>query len=144
MDIPLEIAFHNMVSPPGIEDEIREHVAKLERRYNHLIGCRVAVESLHKQHHTGDLYEVHIELRVPGREIVVSREPHHATERHASPQLRTALHEAFKAAASRLTEFKALQRGFVKTHEASAPGRVSEFLTGEDTAAVGEGAEEER
>jgi hypothetical protein len=134
MDIPLEIAFHNMAPPPGIEAEIGEHVAKLERRYSHLIGCRVSVEALRKPQR---IYEVHIELRVPGREIVVSREPHHGTERHASPRLRTALREAFKAAAGCLTEFKALQRGFVKTHEAPAPGQVEDreddiVLAGED------------
>lgn len=123
MDIPLEIAFHNMAPPLSIEGAIRDHVAKLERRYSHLVGCRVAVEALHKPRRT---YEVHIELRVPGREIVVNREPHHGPERHASPRLRTALREAFKAAASCLTEFKAVQRGFVKAHETPASDGVED------------------
>jgi len=46
-------------------------VEKLDRMYNHLIGCRVSVENLHRQHRTGNVYEVHIELRVPGEDVVV-------------------------------------------------------------------------
>ena len=81
MDTPVEIVFHNMPSSPAVEAEIRDRVEKLDRMYNHLIGCRVSVEQLHRQHRTGNVYEVHIELRVPGEDVVVSREPHHARER---------------------------------------------------------------
>ena len=70
--------------------------------YNHLIGCRVSVEHLHRQHRTGNVYEVHIELRVPGEDVVVSREPHHARERYSDPDVNVALRDAFKTAERRL------------------------------------------
>jgi Ferrochelatase len=38
------------------EDQIRDCVEKLERHFGHLIGCRAAVELLHRQHKTGNLY----------------------------------------------------------------------------------------
>ncbi|MBV9063146.1 MAG: HPF/RaiA family ribosome-associated protein, partial [Alphaproteobacteria bacterium] len=77
MDVPLEITFHNLKPSAEIESLIREHVDRLEKLYPHLIGCRVSVEMLHRQHRSGNIPEVHIALRVPGREVAVSREPHH-------------------------------------------------------------------
>ena len=40
MDIPVEIVFHNMPSKATVETEIRNRVDKLDRLYEHLIGCR--------------------------------------------------------------------------------------------------------
>ena len=109
MDRPLEIGFHNMDHSPSLEAEIRERVEKLERRYTHLIGCRVTVEGLHNQHRTGNIREVHISLSVPGRELVVSHEPHRVRERHAKPDLRSSLRDAFHAAERQLETYKSLQ-----------------------------------
>ncbi|MBV9062326.1 MAG: ribosome-associated translation inhibitor RaiA [Alphaproteobacteria bacterium] len=115
MDVPLEITFHNLKPSAEIESLIREHVGRLEKLYPHLIGCRVSVEMLHRQHRSGNIPEVHIALRVPGREVAVSREPHHAKERHAAPNVHTSIKDAFRAAEKRLKDFKQQQYGAVKT-----------------------------
>lgn len=117
MDIPVEIVFHNMSSSSTIESEIRERVDKLDRMYEHVIGCRVSVELLHRRHKTGNLYDVHIDLRVPGNEIAISREPHRAREKFANPDLGVALRDSFRAAERRLIDFKRRQHGEVKLHE---------------------------
>ena len=98
MQVPLEISFHNMDASPAVESEIRERVAKLDKLYPRLVGCRVSVELLHRQHRTGNVFDVHIELRVPGAELVVSREPHRAKERYANPDVRTSLRELVQRA----------------------------------------------
>jgi hypothetical protein len=41
MDKPLEIAFHGVEASEQVEDQIRERMEKLERRFGHLTGCRV-------------------------------------------------------------------------------------------------------
>ncbi|MCQ8278132.1 HPF/RaiA family ribosome-associated protein [Acetobacteraceae bacterium KSS8] len=110
MDRPLEIAFHNLQRSESLEAEIRAQVEKLEARYGRLIGCRVSVEALHQQHQTGNSYEVHITFSVPGQDIVISHEPHHAKERRAHPDVRSATKEAFKAAERRLESFKSQKR----------------------------------
>jgi cold shock CspA family protein/ribosome-associated translation inhibitor RaiA len=132
MDVPVEIVFHNMPSSPRIEDEIRDRVGKLDRLYEHLTGCRVSVEQLHRRHRTGNLFDVHIDLRVPGDEIVVSREPHRAREKFADPDLGIALRNAFRAAERRLLDYKRRQRGEVKLHEPFFGGQVSQLYPGED------------
>jgi cold shock CspA family protein/ribosome-associated translation inhibitor RaiA len=142
MQSPLEIAFHNLPSSEWIEQAIREHVGKLEKIYPRLVGCRVSVEGLHKQHRTGNIYEVHIDLRLPGGALAVSREPHHAKEKYAHPDLRRSLRDAFAAAERRLKEYKARQAGEVQVHEAMIQGQVAMvapeddhgfILTGEGT-----------
>jgi ribosome-associated translation inhibitor RaiA len=115
MDTPLEIAFHNLSPSLALEQDIRKRVAKLERLYPRLAGCRVAIEAPHKQHRTGNIYEAHIEMHVPGGKLVVSREPHRPRQRHAKPDAYASVREAFKAAEAQLKAFKDLQRGDVKT-----------------------------
>ena len=134
MDIPVEIVFHNMPSKPAVETEIRNRIAKLDRLYEHLTGCRVSVEQLHRRHHTGNLYDVHIDLRVPGDELVVTREPHRAREKFADPDsdLGIALRNAFKAAERRLLDYKRRQCGEVKVHAEAFAGQVSQLNPEED------------
>ncbi|WP_428390558.1 HPF/RaiA family ribosome-associated protein [Lichenicoccus sp.] len=133
MDRPLEIAFHNLQASQSLEAEIRERVARLEQRYKHLIGCRVTVEALHQQHQTGNTYEVHIVLSLPGRDLAVSHEPHHARERYAKPDIRTTVRDAFKAAERQLESFKGLQRVDASGPSGSAlAGQVAQLIPGED------------
>jgi cold shock CspA family protein/ribosome-associated translation inhibitor RaiA len=133
MDRPIDIAFHNMHHSPSLEQEIRQRIEKLEQRYTHLIGCRVTVEALHNQHRTGNIHEVHIVLSVPGRDLVVSREPHHAKERYARPDVRSSVRDAFQAAERQLESYKTIQRADTSGPNGSAlTGQVAQLLPGED------------
>lgn len=133
MDRPLEIAFHNLDSSPWVETEIRQRVDRLAARYRHLNGCRVSVEKLHNQHRTGNLFEVHIVLSVPGRELAVSREPQKAKTRYANPDIRTSLRDAFAAAERQLEWFKGQLREDTSAPTASAiAGKVLLIEPGAD------------
>jgi cold shock CspA family protein/ribosome-associated translation inhibitor RaiA len=128
MEIPLEITFHDVPVSDEIEALIREHVTRLEKLYPRMVGCRVAIEMRHKQHRSGNVPEVHIDIRVPQREIVISREPHHVKDRRAAPDLHTTIRDAFKIAEKRLKEFKRQQNGDVKLKEAPLRGYISELI----------------
>ena len=101
----LKIVFHNMNPSAALEADITKRVAKLEKLYGRLISCRVSVEMPHRQHRSGNVPEVHVEISAPGGHIVVSHE-HHLTERHRKPTARNAIHDAFKTAEERLKAFK--------------------------------------
>lgn len=118
MDQPLEIAFHNLDPSPAIEAMIREHVDRLDKIAGRLVGCRVSVEGLHKQHQTGNLYECHISLSVPGSDLSVSHGPHRAKEKRAHPDVPSSIREAFAAAERQLVERKRQLR-----EDATAPER---------------------
>jgi len=132
MQEPLEIAFHQIEPTPELEADIRERADKLARLYDRLTHCRVSVEALHKQHRTGNLFEVHIDMLVPGGELVVSREPHKAKERYASPDVRTAVRDAFKAAERQLKEYKRQLNGEVKSEAPLLQAHVAELHPEED------------
>ena len=44
LQVPLEIAFHNIESSHWAEQEIRARVAELERLYDRLVSCRVRID----------------------------------------------------------------------------------------------------
>lgn len=107
MQVPVEIAFHNMPPVEWAEDEIRQRVAKLEKVYSRLTTCRVRVDQRARSS-TGSIPPVvRIELSVPGhKDIVVSHEPEHLQQKYQSPNLRNAINEAFRIAEDRLLAVK--------------------------------------
>jgi len=135
MESPLEIAFHNVQPSPTIEAELRKRVDKLEHRFGRLTGCRVSVEKLHNQHRTGNLFEVHVTLSVPGhgRDLAVSRPPQHARERFANPDIHVSIRDAFDAAERQIEAFKGRIRSDVMPPSASAlTGQVALIEPGVD------------
>lgn len=107
MQIPIEVAFHNIQSTPWAEEEIRSRVAKLERIYDRLTTCRVRVEQRARNATRSIPPVVRIELSVPGhKDIVVAHEPEHLQRKFQTPELRDAISEAFRVAEKRLLEFK--------------------------------------
>jgi len=133
MDRPLEIAFHGVDPSPSVEAEIREHVDRLDTRSGGLVGCRVSVEALHRQHQTGNVYEVHIVLSVRGRDLAVSREPQKAKERYARPDIHTAIRDAFKAAERQLLAYKEqLREDTTGPSAAAVTGQVTLIEPGQD------------
>ena len=121
MDSPLQITWRDIAPSPAIEADIREKAAKLELFYDHVVSCRVIVEAPHAHHHKGKLYRLHIEIRVPGREIHVNRDP---AEHHAHEDIYVAIRDAFDAARRQLQAHARLQRGDVKQHDPRHTARV--------------------
>ena len=121
MQVPLQISFRNMVSSPALEADIREKAGKLEEFYDGIISARVVVETPHRRHRQGKLFHVRIDLRVPGREMAVSREPagHHEYE-----DVYVAIRDAFDAARRQLEDYAREVRGGVKVHEPPSRGRL--------------------
>jgi len=66
-----EITFHNMRSSQTLRTEILKRIAKLEKFYGRLISAG-SIEARTKQHRTGNVYDVHIEMQAPGGHLVVA------------------------------------------------------------------------
>lgn len=128
MKLPLEITFRNMDPSEALATNIRARVEKLDLFYDRITGCRVVVEQDHKHHHQGNLYHVRISLTVPGRELVVSREP---AKQHAHEDAYVAVRDAFQAMRRQLEDYSRRQRGQEKHHEAPPSGRVSSLFPAE-------------
>jgi ribosomal subunit interface protein len=113
MDFPLDISFRNMDPSPAVETRIREKAEKLSRFFNRIIGCTVVVEAPHRHHHKGKLYSVHIDISVPGKDLVVDRAK---PLDHAHEDVYLAVRDAFKAAERQLEDHARRMRGDVKNH----------------------------
>ena len=113
MRLPLQVTFRNMDRSPALEVDIEDKTSKLDQFYDHIMSCRVVVEAGHKHHHKGNLFGVSIQLSVPGRDLVVSRNP---TEDQAHADAYVAVRDAFDAARRQLEDFARTRRGDVKNH----------------------------
>jgi ribosomal subunit interface protein len=109
MQMPLELEFKNMPPSAALERLIRNKVAKLERFYDRIIGCRVVVGAPHHHHHQGSQFHVHIRLIVPDSILVTS-------EDEGYEDAHIAVSNAFDAIRRQLEDYVRLQRGDVKAH----------------------------
>ena len=115
MQSPLNISFRNMDPSEAIETRVREKAEKLERLYDRIISCEVVVEAPHRNHQKGKLYDVRINLSVPGDDINVGRT---GPQNHAHEDVYVAIRDAFAAAGRQLEDHARKMRGDVKTHDA--------------------------
>jgi ribosome-associated translation inhibitor RaiA len=102
MQIPLQISLHGIEHSDALYNAIREKAEKLEHFYDRIVSCRVVLEvgGRHKRH--GRQFTAHIDLKVPGDEIAITREH--------DEELDIALRDAFDAARRRLEDYVREQR----------------------------------
>ncbi|HZN31319.1 MAG TPA: HPF/RaiA family ribosome-associated protein [Xanthobacteraceae bacterium] len=137
LQVPLEIAFHNLESSAWAEQEIRARVADLEKLYDRLTSCRVRIDQRAKDRSGTIPPVVHIELGIPGRsDLVVSHEPDHLLRKYRHPDLHKAINEAFRIAARQFADLKGQRDGRSKDahHDAGnqSLGQVAEITPEQD------------
>lgn len=120
MQIPVEITLRDIPQSDAVEARIREKVAKLERFHGRIMSCRVTVESPQHRKHQGRLYSVHIDIKVPGSELVVNRVQHE--------DVYVAMRDAFVAATRQLEDRNHIQKGQVKNHDVPQVARVVQMF----------------
>lgn len=128
MSIPTQITFRGLDSSDWIRDNIQEHADRLERFHHGIINCRVVIDAPNHRHHKGRLYQVAINIEIPGHDVAVNRE---SPENHAHEDIKVAIRDAFAAAARRLEDTVRERRSDVKTHEIEPHGRVTRLIAEE-------------
>ena len=107
MQVPVEIAFHNIEPADWARKSIQDHIERLERIYGRITTCRVRVDQRNRNARETIPPVVHIEIAVPGHpDLVVSHDPSFLQKRFQSPDLHNAINEAFRIAETRLSKFK--------------------------------------
>jgi cold shock CspA family protein/ribosome-associated translation inhibitor RaiA len=121
MKLALQVTFKNMKHSKWVEDLVGEHFDKLDELFDGIISCRVVIDIPHKHHRKGNLFQVRIDLTVPGEEIVVNTE---AGEHAAYEDIEVAVRDSFDSAKRLLEDYVSRKRGTVKTHHTNPHGRV--------------------
>jgi ribosomal subunit interface protein len=122
MQVPLQITVRDMPHSEALDARIRDKAAKLSEFDPNITSCRVTVEESRKHHRQGRHFQVVVDVRVPGKELVANRSH--------DEDVYVALRDAFDAMKRQVEENLRVKRGFVKTH-AAAPQAAPEVPQGE-------------
>ena len=99
-----------MEHSPAMDDRIRELTAKMEHFHPKITHVHVVVDELDRNKRNGNLFNVRVDVHVPGQEIVATR------QEHEDPYVAVA--DAFDVFTRQLEEHIRKVRGQVKHHEA--------------------------
>ncbi len=116
MELPLDITWRHIPASPIVTEHIRERVYKLQQFCDRIVGCRVVVDAPHRHHRHGRLYEVSVDVTVPGRQLVAHRSPQ---QDHAHEDVLVAVRDAFEAAERRLEDYVRERRDAERTPSGS-------------------------
>jgi len=103
MQLPLQVTFRHMEPSPALEARIRELASKLDGISHRITRCQVTVEAPHRHQQQGRLFEVRIDITLPGKEIAIRR-THAADPAHEDAYV--ALRDAFRTARRRILDYE--------------------------------------
>jgi hypothetical protein len=103
----LDIVFRGMAESPAVTAVVRRWAARLDRSCEYIRHCSVTIELPHRRQRSGGTFHVRIELAVPDRVIVASRDP---GLDHGHEDVYVALADAFRAARRQLANYASVRR----------------------------------
>jgi ribosomal subunit interface protein len=118
--LPVQITLRDIPPSPAVELHIRKRAEKLGRFYDRVNSCRVVVEWTQKNKHQGKLYNVKIDLTVPGKELVVTRK--------SDEDIYVAIRDSFDAIVRQLEEHARKRHGHIKTHQDVMHGHIARLV----------------
>ncbi|MDI6800451.1 MAG: HPF/RaiA family ribosome-associated protein [Thermodesulfovibrionales bacterium] len=118
-----QLQAHNIDLSEEIKKEIRSKAEKLKEFHERINRCRVVVDMPHRHSREGILYDVRIDMTVPGAEIVIKRQ--------ANEDLNVAIRDAFDVARRKLEDHARLLRGDIKYHEELPHASISALFLDE-------------
>lgn len=133
MQSPAQIQFKNMESSEALEAAINKWVDKLDRAYPTIMTCRVCVEAPSKKKIRGGLYHTRIDIKLPGKEVVVNRNP---DLHHSYSDVHVSIRDAFKSAQRQLEDVVKRSQEKVKSHELPAHGRILTLFPENDSGTI--------
>jgi ribosomal subunit interface protein len=123
MQSPVQVTFRDIQPSTAVSEHIERRAAKLETFFDGITKCHVVVEAPNHSHRHGAKYHVRIDLHVPGKELVVTRNPEERKE-----DLHAAVDDAFGDAERVLEEYAHQLRGAPRTHQRPPHGLVAKLF----------------
>jgi hypothetical protein len=98
----------------AVETRVRELADHLGVFSDRILSCRVVVDSPHRHHHLGKVFNVKVQLALPGEDVVVDME---RPQRDGHEDVYVVIRDAFDAAKRQLQARMASLRGDEKRRE---------------------------
>jgi ribosomal subunit interface protein len=112
----IQITIRDIPHTQALEAHIQQKAEKLSRYYQRIISCKVVIEQAQKHKHQGKLFNVRIDLVVPGAFL--------AANRKKNEDIYIAIRDAFHAITRQLENYACRQRGDIKHHKEINKGVV--------------------
>jgi ribosomal subunit interface protein len=116
----IQVTIRDMPKSQAVKNHIIKKAEKLDHFYHRIQRCRVVVDLAQKHKHQGKLYRVHIDLFVPGKELVVNHK--------LDEDLYVAIRNAFQALIRQLETYARKRRGDVKSHDGINFGYIKRII----------------
>ena len=118
---PIQVTFRNLEPTPAMNAAVQKRAASLGRYFPGVLECRVVIQAPHRNRRKGKLYQVAVDTKIPGKKLVVHRNP---AARGAHQDFYVAIRDAFDAARRELMDEARRRRLQVKFHSGESAGRV--------------------
>lgn len=118
--LPMQMTVRGIPSSPALESHVRAKCEKLPHYCKRINSCRIVIEVTHKGKIQGKLYNVRIDVTVPGKELVVTRKFDY--------DVYVAIRDAFVAISRQLEEHGRKKNGLIKTHTHVDHGSVKRLV----------------
>jgi ribosomal subunit interface protein len=123
MESPVQVTFRDISPSPALSAHVEKRIAKLDTFFGRIVKCHVVVEAPHRHSKHGKRFRVRIDLMVPGKELVVSKNPDDAKE-----DAYAAIDDAFGDAERVLEDFARVHQVDTKTHLRPPHGVVTKLF----------------
>ena len=123
MAVPVQITFRDIPPSAAVAAHVERRAEKLETFFFRMSKCHVVVEEPHRHSRQGKKYRVEVDMHVPGRQLVVSRNPQDSKE-----DLHAAIDMAFDEAERMLEDYSRQLHPDLKTHVAPPRGIISKIF----------------
>jgi ribosome-associated translation inhibitor RaiA len=103
-----QITYRGLPHSPAMDARILELASKLDEFHPKITSCHVVVDELDRHKNKGNLFDVRIDLHVPGKELVATHQQ--------NEDAYAAITDAFDVMFRQLEDVQRIQRGEVKRH----------------------------
>ena len=114
MAIPMQITFRHMETSPAVEARVRDLTRHLGSFSERIQSCRVVVDTPHRHHHQGKVFNVKVQVGLPGEDVVVDME---RPQRDGHEDVYVVLRDAFYAAKRQVQQRMSSLRGEPKLRD---------------------------
>ena len=123
MAASVQITFRDIPPSAAIAAHVERRAEKLETFFGRISKCHVVVDEPHRHSRQGKKYQVEIDMHVPGRELVISKNPDDSKE-----DLHAAIDKAFDDAERVLEDYARQLHPDTKTRVAPPRGFVAKIF----------------
>lgn len=121
MRIPTNLTMRHINKTPAIEQNILEKIDKMGQYFDRIESCKVVVTKQQNKQSKGKLFNVLVQILVPGQRITVNK--------RSDKNLYVAIRDAFSAMTKKIQSYRGRSNGEAKVHQEIISGYVERLYS---------------